>query len=72
MSRVLTWLLIILVCLALIAVLLLVIGFLADQTGEASLLKPGIFEAEAKLAAYDHALALQTVQPASSRNRPLR
>jgi hypothetical protein len=36
LSRILSSLLFILICLALIAVLFIVIGFLADQTGEAS------------------------------------
>jgi hypothetical protein len=38
--RTLLWVLIILTCLALIAVLVFVIGSLADQTGEASPLSP--------------------------------
>jgi hypothetical protein len=36
-SRIVSWVFILLVCLALIAALFIVIGFLADQTGEASL-----------------------------------
>jgi hypothetical protein len=35
-SQIVSWFLFILICLALIAALFIVIGFLADQTGEAS------------------------------------
>jgi hypothetical protein len=36
LSRFALWLLVLLICLALIAALLIVMGLLADQTGEAS------------------------------------
>jgi hypothetical protein len=42
-SRIVSWVLVLLICLALIAALFIVIGFLADQTGEAStLLEPSV------------------------------
>jgi hypothetical protein len=46
-SRVVLWILVVLLCLALIAVLLIVIGLLANQVGEASLFQnqPVDFEA---------------------------
>jgi hypothetical protein len=47
LSRVVLWVLVVLLCLALIAVLWIVIGLLANQAGEASLLQnqPIDFEA---------------------------
>jgi hypothetical protein len=38
-SRIVSWVFILLICLALMAALFIVIGFLADQTGEASLVQ---------------------------------